>query len=60
MLDISRYAVRVERHELPHLIDKLRAISPLEVQRPSSPLAAHAQADPNPNPNPNTNPKTLP
>ena len=33
VLEISRYAVRVERDELPNLIDKLRAISPREVQR---------------------------
>ena len=31
VLDISRYAVRVERHELPRLIERLRAISPREV-----------------------------
>ena len=42
VLDISRYAVRVQRHELPRLIDKLRAISPREVRRLHFRLAAHA------------------
>ena len=40
VIDISRYAVRVARHELPDLLDRLRAISPREVRRMQAELRA--------------------
>ena len=59
-MDIGRYTVRVERHELPQLIDRLRAIPPREGHRlhhSSTQLHHTPQAEPNPHPNPQ--PSTL-
>ena len=32
-LDLRRYAVRVDRSELPRLLEKLRAISPAQIEK---------------------------